>query len=418
MFGTDRDRRQYWREAEREPWYCDHPAREHGTPELIVPLQLHGDDVAVRKGLIGLTALVMSLSSPLASAFHDLLLIISLILKGVTSDALQIFYKTLAWSFGVLSTGKWPESDQNGSSWPHGTYRQKLAGSWLAAAHGSGYIAYVTDCLGDWKFVKEAWLLPQHFNKDACCVHCDASRNPHNENWIADVRPGAFDRRRRRTAADYLATFTTPPPLSTLPGWHLLMLLVDFMHTDHLGCTQWLIGNTLVILCESMPQCRGKWEVRMNFNLRILWREYRRWCLKHGHNKYRAWTVNRLAMQSGQDWPNFRSKAHEASLVCRFLCAFVRANRRPGDVMLLQCLHGHTHMNDIMDSAGTRFTLKQAKSFKLAGYVFLRAWVQLAVQNAGRNRFQIKPKHHLLEEGLNLAAMTLRTPPLALALWL
>ena len=49
-----------------------------------------------------------------------------------------------------------------------------------------------------------------------------------------------------------------------------------------------------------------------------------------------------------------------------------------------------------------------ATSFKLAGYVFLRAWVQLAVQNAGRNRFQIKPKHHLLEHGLNLAFTTLR----------
>ena len=284
MFGTDPERQQFWQEAEREPWWASHPAREHGCPERVVPLQLHGDDVAVRKGLIGLTALVMSLSSPLAKAFTDLLLIISMILKGVTPDALQVFYQSLVWSFHVVSTGKWPKVDQHGNDWPKGSYRQRLAGSWLA----SGYIAFVTDCLGDWKFVKEAWLLPQHYNMDACCVHCDASRNPDDESWIADVRPGAFDRRRRRTMAEYLAHFTTPPILSSLPGWHLLMILCDFMHTDHLGCAQWLVGNTLIFLAESMPQRRGKWDVRMNFNLRKVHAHYRTWCNKHGHKKQRV----------------------------------------------------------------------------------------------------------------------------------
>ena len=115
-------------------------------------------------------------------------------------------------------------------------------------------------------------------------------------------------------------------------------------------------------------------------------------------------------MKSTNDWPKFRSKAHEASLACRFLSDYVRENRRPGDAMLFTCLHGHSRMNDIMATSGQTFTPEQAASFKSAGYVCLQAWVQLAVQNAGRNRFQIKPKHHLLEHGLNHACATFRNP--------
>ena len=97
------------------------------------------------------------------------------------------------------------------------------------------------------------------------------------------------------------------------------MILCDFMHTNHLGCAQWLVGNTLIFLAESLPQRRGNWDVRMNFNLRKVHAHYRSWCNKHGHNKQRGFTVTRLAMKSGNDWHNFRSKAHEASLACRFL---------------------------------------------------------------------------------------------------
>ena len=135
----------------------------------------------------------------------------------------------------------------------------------------------------------------------------------------------------------------------------------------------------------------------------------RKWSKAGGHKSYREFNVNGLAMASRNVWPEIKSKAHEASLVCKFLCELVHVNRHPGDAMLLQCLQGHSSIYGIMSGAGRRFTPKQAQSFTTSRVCFcLRAWAQHAVENVDHNRYEMKPKHHLPEHRLNYACEKLR----------
>ena len=61
LFGTDDQRAAHWQQL-REPWWPEHPARARimADPSKAVPLRLHGDDGAFKKGLIRLTMLVFT----------------------------------------------------------------------------------------------------------------------------------------------------------------------------------------------------------------------------------------------------------------------------------------------------------------------------------------------------------------------
>lgn len=83
VFGGDSSRRQYWREQfdAGGEWLEGHPGIDEVRyrPHTVVPLQLYGDDCPVKKGLIGSSALCMSLGSPLSCfAFWGALLLLLL----------------------------------------------------------------------------------------------------------------------------------------------------------------------------------------------------------------------------------------------------------------------------------------------------------------------------------------------------
>ena len=92
VFGTSEDRARYWTEiGAKEPWFADHPNRDDFLhhPELMCPLALHGDDVAFKRGLSPLSALVQSISSPVSwHVFDAILLVCCVPLKWLQDDSL------------------------------------------------------------------------------------------------------------------------------------------------------------------------------------------------------------------------------------------------------------------------------------------------------------------------------------------
>eukprot|EP00959_Pyramimonas_sp_CCMP1952_P062094 1297699-Pyramimonas_sp.AAC.1 len=136
-FGTDERRIEYWRTvANREPWFALHPNIEEflRRPQWCCPLALHGDDVCCKRGLTPLSALVQSLSSPVAWAeFDSLYLLACVVLKRLQDDSLRFLYGVIKWSMNCLADGRWPERDHLGRPFAgDGTYRGRYAGHWLA----------------------------------------------------------------------------------------------------------------------------------------------------------------------------------------------------------------------------------------------------------------------------------------------
>eukprot|EP00969_Alexandrium_andersonii_P245666 10856901-Alexandrium_andersonii.AAC.1 len=65
-----------------------------------------------------------------------------------------------------------------------------------------------------------------------------------------------------------------------------------------------------------------------------------------------------------------------------------------------------------MHRSGAWFTQQEAAQSFRAGQTFLQAWSVLRTEacTAGLNRFPVRPKHHLFEEGLHRSASTKWNP--------
>ena len=106
VFGTDSQREQYWSGAVHHDWFEEHPGKDWilANPEWSSPVQLHGDDAAARKGLIGQMVQLLSFgstSSGVPSAL-SLLLIFVMIMTHLVDGSLEYLYCAVQWSFCVM----------------------------------------------------------------------------------------------------------------------------------------------------------------------------------------------------------------------------------------------------------------------------------------------------------------------------
>ena len=314
VFGSEASRRKYWSDSSSQPWSVGHPA-----PPDAVPMAIHGDDVLIRRGQQPISALVMSLSSPLTSDnYHTVLLMLCLPLKHITSGTLEILYEVIRWSCEALAAGRWPTHDHRGRAFTTG-YRKRFAGHPLTP---ESLVAYVTELLADWKFAKESLQLKQFYNTKSCCHICKATTDPGMRNY-ANQRDGAFEFAVPRSEFSYFARFVLAPALSRLPGFRpLLMLCIDWMHCDHLGVCLWLAGNVLIIWATRRASHAGEWATRLNAALREIYLEFDAWTTTENLDHSEAgFNVGKLSMSKDGDWPELRSKAHNAYVICTFLAS-------------------------------------------------------------------------------------------------
>ena len=115
--------------------------------------------------------------------------------------------KFFSFKIGRLYHGKWPEVDENLKPFektPQNRHRIKMAGKWLA----NGTCGYLTELLGDWKFLKEALNLKQHYNTRFICPWCWASKLRGVLNFAHFCADAAhFLPENQRNTEDYFASF-------------------------------------------------------------------------------------------------------------------------------------------------------------------------------------------------------------------
>ena len=431
-FGTGEERAAFWKDTQQHSEMPAGPWRNVilKEPHNCCAFRLQGDDAPIRKGLLRLSALIVSFCCAFttASGFdNDMmnLLIVAMQLKRLpeVASSCELIYKAVRYSFECLAAGIFPETDHLNQPWHdsenRNSFRQTMAGRFLAPlADGVQFLrGFVNDYLGDWKWVKESFALKCFYGARSICHLCFASKGSGPDNF-ADFSIAGRARRRRRELSVAAVYEHEIPELALLPLFSLLKLTIDFMHTDHLGLCLWLAANTLEYLCRigAFGNYTGAWLLRMDAALAEAWRVFNIWAtdamLEHSQP---CFTAASISMQKGATcWPELKAKAHNASVVCRWLSFFAESLEctTVEHMLVVIYLRAHRQVQDVMSSADRMFTDTEATLFLESGRLLLRSWSRLnrRAELSNQARWQLKPKHHHFEEGLHKAFQTRINP--------
>jgi hypothetical protein len=238
-----------------------------------VPIGMHGDDAGVHSVKKVLVVTWGSLAGPRATL--DSRILFSMIRDGelkadgvaeageeVDEDAaeapayihdpentLAAFYRVLVWSCNALSAGIHPSCDENGRAFGPGHHPERAAkaGTLLAG----GFRCRWMEMRGDWKFLREALLLRQHYGSNSVCHWCAAEKAV-GPNVFTDYRQVAPLRATRLSSAAWITRARASPPVSPLldiVGFDHRRVRFDPMHTLDLGVYQVAVPSALVELC-------------------------------------------------------------------------------------------------------------------------------------------------------------------------
>ncbi|MCP4238933.1 MAG: hypothetical protein GY772_00030 [bacterium] len=415
--GSRRACADYWAGCVTEPWYEAHPARPKVEDETltVAPLRLYGDDARFQRDS---SALILTWSNVTCRlpAWLSRFLITVVPLNFIVDVTLHELYKVVAWSFRVLLENVWPETDHNGNLWPRGSWRHSRRGTPLVP----GVCGALAQVLGDWKWLKQAFLLKHTYATRACCHECLAVKRGDGPSF-ADFAADAEHRATTREHADYMESFQRPPALTGIPGWHLRMIMPDPMHTLHLGVCQWAVGSVMITLCELGLWGRfghGDKVSKLNAQLRCAYTEFRGWCRRNNvrcsQPEFTAASMNRG--DTPHTFPEFKAKAMNtrwvtawlAEVTCNYDASSTEAILMWGLADLLFVMHG---------ARNPRLSPADARRLERAGRVALLAYGDLARSAAERALplYCIKPKHHQLDHMLHRTLQTNCNPRYAWA---
>ena len=274
---------QWWAEADEcDPDWCrSHPTvTTQPDPEKRVPLGMHGDDA----GMAGLESVLAITWGSIASdqrSTLDTRIAFSMvktreIFGTVTMDTL---YGIFAWSFKALATGKFPYEDHEGTlfSLTHHPDRFARRGQYLAG----GFVGCWAEMRGDWKFLKEALRLKNHYNCQSTICHlCLTLKDIANLGMrYTNFRRDALHRQTLITNDEFMASYGRMAFMSlllTIPGFTIWRVYFDYMHTHDLGVTQLWVPSVM----KEMTERRSDVFVGNNRQEKLAsaYRLYRRWC--------------------------------------------------------------------------------------------------------------------------------------------
>ena len=304
-----------------EAWLPDHPVKpllEQG--ETVVPVRLYGDEAEDHKGKSSLI-LTWSCACCHASTLLSRFLITMLPMCDLVAEiTLNVLYEHVCWSMQVLMHGKWPHVDPYGKAWPSGSFRARLAGTPLDPLHAAR--AALGEFMGDWKFLKEALHLVQHYGTRLCCHECKAVHHGPGPSF-ADFRADPDWAATSYTHADYISDAGSEvPPLARIPGFHIRMVKPDFMHVLHLGILLWAIGSCLVTLLENgfFGNFPGNRNQRFRLQLQEAFVRFKKYCRDRSivHSQS-CFTVGMLSCDKASSWPEFKGKAANSRHVTQWL---------------------------------------------------------------------------------------------------
>eukprot|EP00973_Karenia_brevis_P022663 3119209-Karenia_brevis.AAC.1 len=223
--GSEHSLMQWWQRAEAVggEWYDAHPVIQRVPPSRRVPFGFHGDDATMFTGEQVLGINWGSIVGP-GSTLDTRLLFCMTLVSDLLDDfsTLATIYDVLKWSFNALSEGKFPEHDHMGRPFAAADgWRYDMKGKELAG----GYVGCFAEMRGDWKFLKEALLLPDHYKQNTLiCFKCACLKTcAHVGMRFSNFRRDADHRRTcysHKEFLDKLLKAALVSPLIFILGFH------------------------------------------------------------------------------------------------------------------------------------------------------------------------------------------------------
>ncbi len=419
----------YWEHARGTEWFRNLPSAVKddiaSSHTRWSPLRIHGDDHPVKKALTGMS---VNLSCPLSwfvTTVVSIFPVFFLLLKELAEDTVETVMARMVWSFGHLLNGKMPDRDDRGFPLVAGN---RGVGAWRHRVRGrdiaGGMRFLVTELAGDMKWLREVLHLFQSYLHTEICHLCFATKTLLGGKCFTDFRDAASHRAPRRTHAAFMATFLArlgfTPALCTLAGFHIEMILFDWLHAFLLGVAQWCLGNCLMELLEAnaFGRFRGNMRFRYGLQLRIAFCRFKTNCTRHSiQHSQPMFTVGLLGFNGKKCrllWPDFKGKGANTGAALRWLASELEA--RPvaceHDRVRKTCVMAYNTAHCILMSNPMFFQNGSERDFRYQVQVGLLTNEILAREAHAfrRSRWQLKPKHHAVDEMSILAVSTKRNP--------
>ena len=162
------------------------------------------------------------------------------------------FYEVLVWSLKHISSGRFPFEDHKGVPFSaiYDPQRYSVRGESIAGDFKCAF----SELRGDWKWLKEALMLQEHYSSHTLCHMCRAHKRI-ARNIYTDVRRTAHWRQTIVDPGPWWRLMTAAiivSPLLFIPGFHVFRNMFDIMHTLDLGIYQNGSASTLWELTESL----------------------------------------------------------------------------------------------------------------------------------------------------------------------
>ena len=244
----------FWDQCKNSPILAGHSPLQNRA----IPIGMHGDEVPMSgRGKVWCKMAVVfswfSLLCPMLPTKESLLLIWACnpqqFIEGI-GGTLDSFWKVLAWSFGILRSGRWPHRDHRGVSYARGSPEHQKAGTHIAG----GWHCLLFAICGDLDYQNKFLQTPHWGSASRPCGLCRCTRDG-ALSW-RDFRPNAAWRDNVLSTHDWQHEHgDNTCPLFAMPSITGLNVQPDLMHIKYLGYMHFFLGSVLYLLCYIiMPQ--------------------------------------------------------------------------------------------------------------------------------------------------------------------
>lgn len=285
---------EFWRAAEEinDEWYRNCPAIPEVGHTKAIPIGFHGDDAGVHgqeQVLVITWGSVAFKQCTLDSRIVFTMLKVAHILKG---DTLQTVYNVLRWSFEALRLGRFPAEDHNGVAFSldHHPDRFAKVGMYLA----EGLCGVFAEMRGDWKFLREALYLKQHYGlNDLICHRCSVHKlTPDHGMRYTNFKRCAPHRATQYSHAYWMALMlgaALVSPLLLIPGFHISRVFFDALHCLELGIYQVAVPSFMKEVTSTNKVFEG---ANRQSRFKSAFRSYSLWRKKHVVKAYTSKPFN------------------------------------------------------------------------------------------------------------------------------
>ena len=188
-----------------------------------------------------------------------------------------------------------------------------------------------------------------------------------------------------------------PPAYSTIPGFTLRMLSVDYMHTWNLGVCRDVVGSCIKLMASNKDYFPGETiQKRLNQILRSI----KEFAAQRG----KQISIKKLTKAS-LTWkafkcPEFKASAYDSGVVLGWVVHTLsqQAPRAPWQGMVGVAWCGH-NLSKLLVEGGVFLTEAECQQIQVVSTCFLNGYVRLAsvAHTQGLFLWKVRPKYHFLQ---------------------